>query len=134
MSKKRADTTSDESIARKHEQTDIDFGRILVIGFGLLGLMVVGMLYSDLVAVIFLETSDEPGAPAEVLIDQAESDLPPEPRIDANPNSTLARFQAREDSVLTGYRWVDPESGVVQIPVQRAMEIVIEKKMLESRQ
>ncbi|MDH4070893.1 MAG: hypothetical protein OEV30_10770 [Ignavibacteria bacterium] len=133
MSKKKQQTTSEESIARKHEQADIHFGRIIWIGIGLLGLMVVGMLYSDLVGVIFTETSFEPGAPAEVLIDHDASDLPPAPRIEANPNRTWEQFRAREDSVLFSYRWIDRESGIAQIPVERAMEIVLEKKLLESR-
>lgn len=38
----------------------------------------------------------------------------------------LARHLAREDSLLGQYRWVDAERGTVRIPIERAMQLVVE--------
>jgi len=40
------------------------------------------------------------------------------------PNETLARMQAEEDAQLSSYAWIDAEKGTVQIPIERAMQII----------
>jgi len=57
---------------------------------------------------------------------------PPEPRLQPKPVMDLKEFRAGEEKVLTSYGWVDPEKGVVRIPVARAMELVA-KEGLPSR-
>jgi len=49
---------------------------------------------------------------------------PPEPRLQPNPPMELKEFRAGEDAILNNYGWVDPEKGIVRIPVSRAMELV----------
>ena len=49
---------------------------------------------------------------------------PPEPRLQPDPAMDLKQFRSGEDAVLHGYGWVDPEKGIVRIPVERAMELV----------
>jgi len=49
---------------------------------------------------------------------------PPEPRLQPDPAMDLKQFRAGEDAVLHSYGWVDPEKGIVRIPVERAMELV----------
>lgn len=127
------DNTKDESLARGHEQADIDFGKILITGIGLLVLMAVGLVYSGMVEGIFSETTAQPGAPREVLIEGGTKRLPPEPRVEPNPRGNLVALLAREDSILSAYRWLSRDSGIVQVPVERAMELVVENGMLKSR-
>ncbi len=38
---------------------------------------------------------------------------------------TLADVRAQQQEVLNGYRWVDQQRGVVAIPIDRAMELMI---------
>lgn len=42
------------------------------------------------------------------------------PRIES-----LDDFRAKQQAVLHGYGWVDPEAGVVHIPIDRAMELTV---------
>ena len=49
---------------------------------------------------------------------------PPEPRLQPKPVMDLKTFRASEDAILNSYGWVDPDKGVVRIPVERAMELV----------
>ena len=36
-------------------------------------------------------------------------------------------MRAREDAVLTTYGWVDRNTGVARIPIERAMDLLVER-------
>lgn len=52
----------------------------------------------------------------------ARGGLPPEQRLEM-----LNEQKAAEQERLTQYGWVDEEKGVVRLPVERAMELVLEE-------
>ena len=56
-----------------------------------------------------------------------EERLPPEPRIQANPEADMAALRLQEDAILTTYGWVDRAAGVARIPIDVAMKQVIEE-------
>jgi hypothetical protein len=58
----------------------------------------------------------------------AEQKLPPEPRLEIDPQAHLARLHAEEDEVLRTYGWVDKPNGVVRIPIDRAMALMVERE------
>ncbi len=49
---------------------------------------------------------------------------PPEPRLQTTPLPDLSRFLQGEEAILDHYGWVDPDKGIVRIPVERALELV----------
>jgi hypothetical protein len=51
-------------------------------------------------------------------------DVRPKPLLQETPALDLERFRAKEEETLSTYGWVDRSSGVVRIPIERAMEIV----------
>jgi hypothetical protein len=51
---------------------------------------------------------------------------PPEPRLQAEPIRDLKQLRAAEDTILGSYGWVDVRGGVVRIPIDRAMELLVE--------
>jgi len=53
--------------------------------------------------------------------------LPPEPRLQAAPVKDMEELRARETLTLTSYGWVDRQAGVGRIPIDRAMDLLIEK-------
>jgi hypothetical protein len=55
----------------------------------------------------------------------AEREVPPEPRLQAAPSADLAEFRAREEERLSTYGWIDRQAGVVRLPIERAMELVL---------
>jgi cell division protein FtsN len=55
------------------------------------------------------------------------ADLPPQPRLQVDPQRELAEVQAKEDQHLDHYAWVDQQKGVAQIPVDRAMVLWVKK-------
>jgi hypothetical protein len=54
---------------------------------------------------------------------------PPEPRLRVAPVRDLARLREAEERTLTTYGWVDRERGLARVPVERAIELVLERGM-----
>jgi hypothetical protein len=52
---------------------------------------------------------------------------PPEPRLEALPLVPRQRLRAEEDAVLTSYAWVDKPGGFARIPVERAMQLLVQR-------
>ncbi len=52
---------------------------------------------------------------------------PPEPRLEPAPLAPHLKMQAEEDAILTTYGWVDQTSGVVRLPIDRAMDLLVER-------
>jgi hypothetical protein len=53
--------------------------------------------------------------------------VPPEPRLQTNPRGDLRDLRAGEDDLLTSYSWVDRNAGIVRIPIDDAMRLVVER-------
>lgn len=51
----------------------------------------------------------------------------PQPRLEENERTQLRQFIEGEDSRLATYDWVDKDKGVVQIPIDRAMDLIVER-------
>ena len=43
------------------------------------------------------------------------------------PSEALTTYQAEQAVTMGEYRWIDPENGVVGLPIERAMEIMVER-------
>ena len=69
----------------------------------------------------------QPAAPGE-------ERLPPEPRLQANPAADLRTLRGQEDAILTTYGWVDARGGVVRVPIDVAMQKVLEEGLPARRQ
>ncbi len=57
----------------------------------------------------------------------AARQLPPEPRLQVNPQQDLKAMRADEDALLRSYGWVDRNAGVVRIPIDRAMNLLVQR-------
>ena len=52
--------------------------------------------------------------------------MPPAPRLQVDPQLELHTYCASQVQSLTSYEWKDSRAGVVQIPVDRAIELMVE--------
>jgi hypothetical protein len=50
---------------------------------------------------------------------------PTYPRLQVSPPLDLQTFRTREENKLGTYGWIDRTSGVVRVPIERAMELVL---------
>ncbi|HMQ35872.1 MAG TPA: cytochrome c, partial [Chloroflexaceae bacterium] len=58
---------------------------------------------------------------------EAQAQLPPEPRLEQNPNVDGERIIAAAVAQLEGYGWVDQGQGSAHIPIERAKELLLER-------
>lgn len=107
-----------------HETTDAAVKPILYFLIGLGALIVVVMA---LMTVLYNVLETEYGrADAEVspLIDAQQ--IPPGPKLQAYPAEDLGELHEWEEERLNSYEWVDENTGIFRIPIDRAIEIVAE--------
>lgn len=114
----------------KYEHTDIDPG----IGYRSAVWLVAAMLIS--IAIVygsfwFFERQ-------ELAIDQRVQQYPlaagkpkepPTPRLQTQPFKDIYLLRRGENEKLERYGWVDKEAGLTHIPIDRAMEVLIERGM-----
>jgi len=112
-----------------HEEQDVN--AIALTRFGIaLSLIIIVALFGlwGLFNFFKQRVAEELGeAPPEAEAGMNTTRLPPEPRLQASPPSDLREMRAAEDKVLNHYGWVDQPGGAVHIPIDRAMEILVEK-------
>ena len=94
-----------------------------------LGLTVTTMIVGLAVWVLFqyFDARESRTVFTEYPLATQESRVPPEPRLQTNPREDLGNIRAREDQALNSYGWVDKNAGVVRIPIDRAMQLVVER-------
>ena len=51
----------------------------------------------------------------------------PQPRLEENERTQLRSFIEDQDRKLATYDWVDKDRGTVRIPIDRAMELIVER-------
>jgi hypothetical protein len=52
---------------------------------------------------------------------------PPGPQLEVDPAADLARVRSREEALLDSYDWVDRQHGIVRIPIDRAMDLLLQQ-------
>ncbi|MGE5245946.1 MAG: hypothetical protein ACM3SQ_17115 [Betaproteobacteria bacterium] len=121
-----AEHANHEPPAAHHETADVNIGGVFAFGATLLA---VGIVIHLLVWLLFRYFAAEEAhrfVPQYPLAISQEQQLPPEPRLQTNPREDLRELRAREDALLATYGWVDRNDGVVRIPIDRAMKLVLE--------
>jgi hypothetical protein len=53
--------------------------------------------------------------------------LPPPPRIQPNPAVDMQSYLQSQQNLLSTYGWIDRQSGIVRLPIDRAMELLLER-------
>lgn len=96
------------------EEPDVAVRPVLAYLFGFLACVIIGMagLYA-----YYLFTVTGP------LV--ATPPVFPEPRLQTDPHGDLDRSQAEQRKALSTYTWIDPGRGIVQIPIERAMQLIV---------
>ncbi len=107
-----------------HETTDAS---ALYVGLFALGLAVMIALVLPFLVWLFwrFEASAERADPIKSPI--AADQLPPAPRLQAQPSADLAKLRRDEDERLGSYKWIDQQQGIVQLPIDRAMDLLAQR-------
>ncbi len=109
-----------------HERKDVDVRALFTVAFLLLLSCVAIFIVITLMMHYF--KVHEPGVTA------GQANIPltrardfPHPRLVIKPGASLAELRAAEDSDLNSYGWVDRTSGIARIPIDGAMQLLLER-------
>jgi len=72
----------------------------------------------------YLEAQDPP---PPVLLEARARHEPPGPHLQARPTDEYDAYFAEQEAILTGWGWVDETGGIVRVPVERAIDLALEK-------
>lgn len=112
----------DSSRDRGHEATDIKIRAVL----GAAAILIAVLIISHLFLLDLFETLTREAAPPEPTPFPFE-EFPPGPRLQPNPAQDLQALRQAEEVILSSYGWVEHQAGVVRIPIERAMDLLIEQ-------
>src|SRR5579863_162523 len=107
-----------------YEKRDANVRGLLLFGLGLAVVMVITFLAMKW-TLEFLSAKSPLGPPAAPFANARR--LPPSPRLQAYPHVDLSAYCEQQLSALNSYGWVDQQSGVVHIPIDRAMDLVLKQ-------
>jgi len=57
----------------------------------------------------------------------SRTELFPPPRLQTQPTEDLAKMRARDNAELNSYGWIDRRKEIVRIPIDRAMQLIVER-------
>lgn len=109
-----------------YETHDVRVGFMVRVVVGLFLLTLLGMgvsLWFQASESKSFQSADRPPSPLATTL-PAE---PPEPRLQVLPAADLAKVRAEEQATLNSYAWIDAQSGLVRIPIDRAIELLAER-------
>ena len=106
-----------------HETRDIKVSA--VVGFAA-GLVLTGVVLFFAVGELFRHFSAQPSA-GRAERRTSPGIVPPEPRLQSNPSADLEKFRRQENEILNSYGWVNRTTGIVRIPIEHAMELVVQR-------
>jgi hypothetical protein len=106
-----------------YEKRDARSGSLLQFGFWM-AVVIAVTLFAMKWTFDYLSKTEPLGPPAAPFVKQ-ENQLPPQPRLQVQPRLELKDYcQAQQQQVET-YGWIDKQSGVVRVPIDRAMDLVL---------
>jgi len=109
-----------------HERKDVDVTSLFTIVFGLFLSCIVVFLV--VISMLHYFKRHEPAKTS------GQANLPamrieefPQPRLEVKPGANLAELRDAEDADLNSYGWIDQKAGTVRIPIDRAMQLLVER-------
>ena len=105
-----------------HETTDVN---VWAVGKFAIGLVIVCVVSIALLFGLlrFFQSREETSVANTV----EPTKMFPQPQLQKTPIPDLKAIRAEEDKLLNGYAWVDQPKGVVRIPVERAIEVLVQR-------
>ena len=111
---------------RDHERKDVDVPSLLTIAVllffscAIIFLVVWGMMH-------YLKLHEPARTAGQANLPVTTSEEFPNPRLQIKGAVDLANLRAAEEADLESYGWIDRSSGTVHIPIDRAMQLLLER-------
>lgn len=107
-----------------YERSDADVRSLVKFGITLL-VILVAVFFSMEWIFFYFAKSQQLGPPASPF--ENARVLPPQPRLQVKPHLDLHAYCEAQLEQLNTYGWVDAHNEVVRIPVDRAMDLIIQR-------
>ena len=108
-----------------YEVEDASVKEIVFTGIGLaVGTIIVCFAVAGLFRVLTATVGTETRGATQIPTAQT---FPRSPRLQDRPWTELQEVRQREDEILDTYGWVDKDAGMVRIPIERAMDAVLQR-------
>ncbi len=110
---------------RGHETRDISVRIVTWFAVGLVASALV--IYAAIIGLykLFEHQNPSPDAPSRIALDPHM--LAPAPQLQTAPAADLEKYTAAENAQLNSYGWIDKSAGVVHIPIERAMALIVQR-------
>lgn len=108
-----------------HEESDVNVRAILGFGLALVVAAVVIHVFLWWLQGLYARQTERQQTQVYPLAVQGRDELPPEPRLQSNPQQDMRELRSKQEALLNGYGWVNREGGVARIPIEEAMKIVV---------
>lgn len=107
-----------------YEKGDVQFRGVLIFAVALaVGVVLTLVLVGGMIAIL----AQQSPSPMRASRTGTPGVVPPPPLLQAQPWEDLRRYREEQSRVLSNYAWIDRKAGVVQIPIERAMDLVVER-------
>lgn len=109
----------------RYERRDVNVRTLLKIGVVLVVVIAVVM-----VAMRWTFDAYEKAQPLGPMVSplvKTEQVVPPSPQLQAHPEEDLQTYCTAEEQKLDTYGWVDQQAGVVRLPIDRAMTLLLQR-------
>lgn len=108
----------------RHETRDASIRGLVIFGITLfVSLVVVLVVTAKLFR--YFATVQSLGPPASPFANARV--LPPAPRLQTGPRLDLQHLKQSQQELLNSYGWVDKNAGIVRIPIDRAMDLLVQQ-------
>jgi hypothetical protein len=121
------DSADNPEVVHEHEESDVNTRAILGFGLALAVLALVVQVFLWWLQGFLATRIDRAQTTVYPMASGRQDQLPPEPRLQNNPQQELRDLHSRQQSRLTGYSWVNKEGGIARIPIEDAMRIVVQR-------
>ncbi|MBZ0112845.1 MAG: hypothetical protein K8J08_10320 [Thermoanaerobaculia bacterium] len=124
-----ASSSHDPSLDR-----DIAYRFLLKVWVGSVVAMVLVCAFIYWLYFVFLAQAVRADPPAPILNEASERIMVPGPNLLANPEFELQRLNKKDQARLDEYGWVDEGAGVARVPIDRALDMVVEQEARRAQQ
>ena len=109
----------------RHERTDLDPKYVLYFA---IVLVIAGLLiYVGTKWMFWQFQSQQARQEMQPSVLQVPKPIP-EPHLQISPQGDLEELRRQEDEILSTYQWIDRDQGTARIPIDRAMELFLERQ------
>jgi hypothetical protein len=109
-----------------HERKDVDVPALFTI-VALLALSCIAIFIVVTIMMRYFKAHEPAVTAGRTNIPVTHAREFPQPRLQVKPGASLAELRAAEESDLNSYGWVDRKAGIARVPINRAMQLLLER-------